>query len=816
MTLSRDKNFYRLICGDCLPTLKRFEENSVDCVVTDPPYGIGFMGKEWDRALPPKETFQECFRVLKPGGLAFVMSSPRQDVLWRMMAMLEEVGFELKQSFISWIYKCISEDTEILTNNGWQTIDTLDKSDLIYSFDVESSKLKQESILKIFKSKYNGEMVHIKNQSTDQLVTPNHRVLHKDNKHSGNRRFISKWEYTEANNLIAHCGINLPLSGRYDGTISIGKPLASLLGWILTEGTFYQQNRTNDIRIYQSSTNQKYVEKIEKLLKTLRVPFRKYDRTRLYKNREYIEYCFRFSGEWVNKIHSLIPNKQPTFGLLQLVYEEREALFNALIDGDGSRKGTGLCFYQADKFFLDWFQILCLTLGYKTTRNDKKWSVGISKTNTTQFQAVHFKNGFVTREQYNGRVWCIETKTSNFVAKRNDLIFITGNSGFPKAYDLSLGIDRKLIIEEFQNEHNRKPSKVKLKELMKEKRRVVGKYNPFVDGKIRQNFGVRNGNIYKRGDSGRLTSLNEGMLPLVAPYSDLAKKWDGWKSQTGLKPALECILMVNKPFSEKTVVDNVLKWGVGAINVDATRIPINPDIDDMERRVERKQRISQTWEKGSGFKNERNPITGVRKEGRFPANLIISDNALDDGRIIKSGNYRPPIARRRERYFKERSNHFGISNAPDNYGDVGSPYRYFDLDAWFKHQGFLDVPKASKSERDKGLNQFEKKVKSEKRNVEDKGGLQDRLHGKVPKRNAHPTVKPVKLMAYLVQLGCPPDGVVLDPFLGSGSTMVACVQLRKSCIGIEIDAEACNIAKHRVNQLGTLLPYTLDFKYEVV
>lgn len=63
------------------------------------------MGKEWDKALPNKEAFKQMFRVLKAGGLAFIMSSPRQDVLWRMLRMLEECGFNLKQSFISWIMK---------------------------------------------------------------------------------------------------------------------------------------------------------------------------------------------------------------------------------------------------------------------------------------------------------------------------------------------------------------------------------------------------------------------------------------------------------------------------------------------------------------------------------------------------------------------------------------------------------------------------------------------------------------------------------------------------------------------------------------
>ncbi|GAG48169.1 unnamed protein product, partial [marine sediment metagenome] len=76
----------------------------MDCVVTDPPYGMSFMGKDWDSALPPKEAFTEMYRVLKSGALAFVMSSPRQDLLWRMMSLLESVGFELKQSPLYWAY----------------------------------------------------------------------------------------------------------------------------------------------------------------------------------------------------------------------------------------------------------------------------------------------------------------------------------------------------------------------------------------------------------------------------------------------------------------------------------------------------------------------------------------------------------------------------------------------------------------------------------------------------------------------------------------------------------------------------------------
>ena len=68
-----------LIHGDCLRNLT-LPDNFFDLIVTDPPYGITFMGKDWDKALPDKKLWKECFRVLKEGKLAFVMCSPRQDV----------------------------------------------------------------------------------------------------------------------------------------------------------------------------------------------------------------------------------------------------------------------------------------------------------------------------------------------------------------------------------------------------------------------------------------------------------------------------------------------------------------------------------------------------------------------------------------------------------------------------------------------------------------------------------------------------------------------------------------------------------------
>ena len=92
------------IQGDCNNILKDTETDSIDLIVTDPPYGIEFMGKDWDKAVVPTETWKECYRVLKQGKLAFVMCSPRQDVLSRMIVNLQDAGFRTNYTSIYHTY----------------------------------------------------------------------------------------------------------------------------------------------------------------------------------------------------------------------------------------------------------------------------------------------------------------------------------------------------------------------------------------------------------------------------------------------------------------------------------------------------------------------------------------------------------------------------------------------------------------------------------------------------------------------------------------------------------------------------------------
>lgn len=239
--------------------------------------------------------------------------------------------------------------------------------------------------------------------------------------------------------------------------------------------------------------------------------------------------------------------------------------------------------------------------------------------------------------------------------------------------------------------------------------------------------------------------------------------WEGWG--TCLKPAHEPICLARKPLGEKTVAENVLKWGTGGLNIDESRIPVDPMVDNIGKTTNRGKRQSNTWEEGSGFKNEDNDIAGVRVEGRFPANIILDEVAgtiLDEQGGTNRGAAAPasgPSAGKlgvKGILWSAKGEGFSDGSKAKFYNDKGGASRFFYC------------PKASKSERGDG--------------------------------NSHPTVKPIKLIEYLVTLVTPESGMVLDPFMGSGTTALACINLGNPFIGIELSKDYLDIAKRRVHE----------------
>lgn len=231
------------------------------------------------------------------------------------------------------------------------------------------------------------------------------------------------------------------------------------------------------------------------------------------------------------------------------------------------------------------------------------------------------------------------------------------------------------------------------------------------------------------------------------PATDAARQWNGWG--TALKPALEPITVARKPIVG-TVAENVQAFGTGALNVDACRVRAG-DADDYGRSAANKNGKRPSWVGVYGSGPERD-VDYASDLGRFPANLIHdgSDEVLAGFPHTNSAG-----TQREGRRVCEGKGIFGIPGGDGHrFGDAGSAARFYYC------------AKASSSERDES--------------------------------NTHPTVKPLALMRYLCMLVSAPGAVVLDPYLGSGSTGVACVELGRKFIGIEVDPKYFEIACERI------------------
>ena len=259
--------------------------------------------------------------------------------------------------------------------------------------------------------------------------------------------------------------------------------------------------------------------------------------------------------------------------------------------------------------------------------------------------------------------------------------------------------------------------------------------------------GLKRTGIIKKDGSGsgeiRTTSGRERQLDTIyetgKPISEEAQLWNGWKSH-GLKPAYEPIIVAMKP-NEGTYANNALKWKVSGLNIDGGRI----GTDEL---TSRKNKNTKTLLK-KGFEGKQK-IINPNPQGRFPSNIILDEEA---GKML------------------------------------GEPSRFFY------------TAKATKAERNAGCEGLEEKITTSALNTKNGKGV--RLDGAetAKHRNNHPTVKPLALMEYLCTLTkTPTGGVVLDPFAGSGSTLVACQNTGRDFIGIEKEAEYCKIAEARLKR----------------
>lgn len=237
--------------------------------------------------------------------------------------------------------------------------------------------------------------------------------------------------------------------------------------------------------------------------------------------------------------------------------------------------------------------------------------------------------------------------------------------------------------------------------------------------------------------------MQAGGTPSLGPQTDEARAWEGWG--TALKPAHEPICLARKPLVG-TVAENVLTHGTGALNIGASLIGIEPRFNPPTRKG--KTPALGSFENCSG--------EGTKALGRWPANVLLSEDAARD--LDES--------------------------AGEN--DSGGPSRFFY------------TAKAGSREREAGLERFEEQAA---------GGMEGRHDGSlaggvVMRKNHHPTVKPIELMEYLIKLVTPSEGIVLDPFTGSGSTGCAALRCGFRFLGIELEREYFDRARERLSHFA--------------
>ncbi len=344
-------------------------------------------------------------------------------------------------------------------------------------------------------------------------------------------------------------------------------------------------------------------------------------------------------------------------------------------------------------------------------------------------------------------------------------------SGFPKAESIGRAVDRRLGV----------------------KRTVVGTEK--VD------IGIQSGSMH----AGRSSQVIE--RDKTVGTSPAAQALDGSYGGFRPKPAVEVIIVAMKPLSERTYVDQALKNQKGITWLDEIRIPITNSIDkanyDFNRRGMHERAKLDFHPYGGGWKARQVKVGEIK--GRFPANLLVGGDALNDGKERTSCRSSREHAEYNPKQFK-----FGgsVSSPNNQYDDSGSFSRYFSLDAWWERKlkelpesvhrtfPFLIASKASQTERNNGLNAM-KPTRTTTTNGTGVRSLKTGFPNTCVKNN-HPTVKPLKLMSYLITLGSRKGDVILDPFCGTASSCIAAKLLGRRYVGIEISQEYCEIANARL------------------
>jgi DNA modification methylase len=767
-----------LLHGDCLDILPGFEPGSIDAFVDDPPAGIAMMGKSWDdlRGYKPRtergrevlaglgllglepwaagfvafmfEVSAAKLRVAKPGAHSLSWALPRTSDL-TMMAM-RLAGWEIRDT-ITHLFACLTDDAQILTEHGWTHCRNIATSDLALCYSVDDGAYQWQRIEQRVDFPYTGDAYRVRGDGVDHTVTPDHRCV-------DGERFITAEQAAREPAIRVPVpqglhGLRLHVDGSGPLPGAEGQGVRASVCWQGDNGEAQGDSHgpagaLSDLRstLLAQEPNPDPAALLAPLLRYL------------------AEHGCRHAGShaddlagWSSRSDAGVdrPCGGQDAGAEQPGMEGRRGPaqscraqaaggngpLSARTSVDGAserlRVAAPACGGAGNWPGAD-------QVGGGAPRGpqpdqqspDEPDAVRDERGSQT-VRGTRLAAATVERVRYAGRMWCVTVPTGAFVARTSAGVFVTGNSGFPKSLDVSKAIDREA-------------------------------------GAVREDLGARTDGRYAHPmpvsgrSAGIMGEVVEREAPrITAPATDAARKWDGW--HTTLSPAAEYWILARAPMSE-TVARNVLAHGTGALNIGATRTPT-------DGRAARRHDGARSLDNDVQFSAGRGGLAdGETRLGRWPKNAVLSCALACDGNRHSPGCPR--------RMLDEMSGHLGSGHNPrqpkalhtfgqaeDRRADVGANNGHDDsggASRFFPTFGYY--PKAS-----------------------------DRtIPGRSDITNTHPTIKSPDLMRWLVRLVTPPSGRLLDCFMGSGTTGVACAAEGVAFTGIEADAGNFEIARARV------------------
>jgi ribonucleoside-triphosphate reductase len=321
-------------------------------------------------------------------------------------------------------FQCLSQDTKILSQDGWKSNNEVKKGDIIYTFNLKTGKLEKKEVETVFAREYKGEMYNLKNRSQNQLISPRHRVVRQV--FNSDKYVLEPIEEV----LKLKSPVSIPVTAENTNQdFNVADEELRLLAWTLSEGTI-EKDGSRRVSIYQSKeANPDNYQEIRGLLDGFGFDYTEREQTGLGTCT-----CLRMSPTSSKVFHALLGGTVKEFPSFLFSLSKRQArvFLETYVKGDGWREEYRERITVTDGKNLEALQAIAVLGGYNFTVSERE-PRGISKKKQYILTLTETKHDYIQKIEkvdYEGVIWSVHTSNETVIAQRNGQVFVTGNTPF--------------------------------------------------------------------------------------------------------------------------------------------------------------------------------------------------------------------------------------------------------------------------------------------------------------------------------------------------------------------------------------------------